>query len=184
MHEIMDYLADFYVTLYDQVLSQVKDDYALHWEDVCYVAGPLMSPRMFAQFMLDPYRKLTGLLRDHGVDIILVDTDGDARLVIPLFVEGGITGMYPFEVQSHMAVAEIRGQYPRLGMLGGIDKKALAAGKEAIDRELEARVPVVLSGGYIPHVDHGVPPDVSWGNYRYYWHRLESMLDGFDARRA
>ena len=91
--------------------------------------------------------------------------------------------MYPFEVQSHMNVAEIRRQYPRLGMQGGIDKKALAAGKEAIDRELEARVPVVLTGGYIPHVDHGVPPDVSWENFCYYRRKLDAMLDEFDARR-
>ena len=183
MHEMMDYLADFYVTLYDQVLSQVKVDYVAVWEDMCYVGGPLVSPRMFAEFMLPPYRKLTGLVRDHGVESILVDTDGDCRQLIPLFLEGGVTSLYPFEVQSHMDVAETRRQYPRLGMHGGIDKKALAAGKEAIDRELEARVPVVLTGGYIPHVDHGVPPDVSWENFSYYRHRLDAMLDEFDARR-
>ena len=183
MHDIMDYLAEFYVTLYDGVLSQVAVDYASLWEDMCYVAGPLISPRTFREFMLGPYNKVTGLLRDHGVDVIVVDTDGDARLLISLFQEGGVTALYPFEVNSHMDVAEIRQEYPRLGMMGGIDKKAVAAGKEAIDRELEARVPVVLTGGYIPHIDHGVPNDVSWENFRYYRTRLEAMLDEYDARR-
>ena len=183
MHEMMDYLADFYVALYDQVLSQVAVDYAFHWEDMCYVAGPLISPRMFAEFMVGPYKKLTGLLRDHGVDIIMVDTDGDARKLVPLFLEGGVTGLYPFEVQSHQDVGEARRRYPRLLMQGGIDKKALAAGKDAIDRELEARVPVVLEGGYIPHVDHGVPPDVSWENFCYYRRKLDAMLDELDAQR-
>lgn len=184
MHRMMDYLADFYVKLYDQVLSKVQVDFALHWEDMCYVAGPLISPRMFAEFMLEPYKRLTSLLRDHGVDMILVDTDGDARLLIPLFLEGGVKALYPFEVQSHMHVAEIRKQYPRLGMQGGIDKKAVAAGREAIDKELEEKVPVVLSGGYIPHVDHGVPPDVSWESFCYYRHKLDAMLDDYDARRC
>ncbi len=183
MHDIMDYLADFYVTLYDGVLSQIKVDCALHWEDMCYVAGPLISPRTFAEFMIKPYKKMTSLLRDHGVDIILVDTDGDCRLLIPLFLEGGVTAMLPFEVQSHMDVADIRCEYPLLGLQGGIDKKALIAGKEAIDRELEKRVPVVLGGGYIPHVDHGVPPDVSWENFCYYRHKLDAMLDEYDAQR-
>ncbi len=183
MHEIMDYLAEFYVILYDQVLSQVKTDYAVHWEDMCYVSGPLISPRMFAEFMLEPYKRLTNLLRDYGVDIFMVDTDGDARKIIPLFLEGGVTGLYPFEVQSRMDVAEIHRQYPRLGMQGGIDKKALASGKEMIDQELEAKVPVVLSGGYIPHVDHGIPPDVSWENFRYYRRKLDAMLDKYDAER-
>ena len=183
MHDMMDHLADFYVELYDQVLSLVKVDYALHWEDMCYVAGPLISPRMFGEFMLEPYKRLTSLLRDHGVDIIMVDTDGNCRKLVPLFLEGGVTGLYPFEVQSHMDVAEVRRQYPRLCMQGGIDKKALAAGKDAIDRELEARVSVALTGGYIPHVDHGVPPDVSWDNFCYYRRKLDAMLDEIDARR-
>ena len=118
MHDMFDYLADFYVTLYDQVLTQIKPDLGVHWEDMCYVAGPLISPRMFREFMLKPYQKLSGLLRDHGVDILMVDTDGDCRKLIPLFMEGGVTALYPFEVQSHMDVAEIRRQYPAPGIAG------------------------------------------------------------------
>ena len=88
MHDMFDFLADFYVTLYDQVLTQIKPDLCVHWEDMCYVAGPLISPRMFREFMLKPYQKLSGLLRDHGVDILMVDTDGDCRKLIPLFYGG------------------------------------------------------------------------------------------------
>jgi len=183
MHEMMDYLAGFYVTLYDEILSQLSVDFAFHWEDMCYVAGPLISPDMFRTFMLEPYKKLTGMLKDHGVDIIMVDTDGNCTSLIPLFIEGGVTAMYPFEAQAHMNVAAVRARYPALGMQGGIDKKALAAGKDAIDRELEGKVPVVLKGGYIPHVDHGVPPDVSWEHFCYYRRKLDSMLDKYDKQR-
>ena len=184
MHDVFDRLADFYVTLYDAVLDQVDVDWAVFWEDMSYKGGSLISPRTFAEFMLKPYQKVTSLLRDHGVDIRLVDTDGDCRELIPLFIQGGITAMHPFEAAAGMDVAAIRRQYPRLGMEGGIDKRALIAGKEAIDRELEARVPVVLTGGYIPHVDHGVPADVSWENFRYYRQKLDAMLDEVDARRS
>jgi hypothetical protein len=181
IHEMMDYLASFYVSLIDQVLSQTTADFAVIWEDMCYVAGPLISPRTFAEFMLKPYKRLTSVLCDHGFDIIMVDTDGDGRQLIPLFLEGGATGCYPFEVQSHMDVVALRRQYPCLLMQGGIDKKALAAGRQAIDCELEAKVPVALVGGYIPHVDHGVPPDVSWENFCYYRRKLDAMLDEYDA---
>jgi hypothetical protein len=184
MHDMFDYLADFYVNLYDQVLTQIKPDLCVHWEDMCYVAGPLISPRMFHDFMLRPYQKLSGLLRDHGVDVLMVDTDGDCRKLIPLFMEGGVTALYPFEVQSHMDVAEIRRQYPGLALQGGIDKKALAAGKDAIDRELERRVPAMLANGYIPHVDHATPPDVSFENFAYYRRRLDALLDEYDAHRS
>jgi hypothetical protein len=182
MHAMMDHLADFYVSLYDQVLNQVQVDYCVHWEDMCYVGGPLISPRLFRDFMLAPYTRLAHLLHDHGVDILMVDTDGDARPLLPLFQEAGVNAMYPFEVQSRMDVRAIRQAYPRLAMQGGIDKKALALGPEAIDHELAARVPVVLAGGYIPHVDHAIPPDVSFSNFCYYRRRLDAMLDEYDAR--
>jgi len=31
-------------------------------------------------------------------------------------------------------------------------------------------------GRYLPAVDHFVPPDVSWGNYRYFYERLRGMV--------
>ena len=147
------------------------------------MAGPLISPRMFGEFMLEPYKKLSGLLRDHGIDVFVVDTDGDAWQLLGLFIEGGVTGLYPFEVQSNMDVRQVRKRYPRLALQGGIDKKALAAGKDAIDRELEAKVPVAMEGGYIPHVDHASPSDISWENFSYYRRKLDAMLDEIDAKR-
>ena len=183
MHDMMDHLADFYVSLYDQVLQQTSVDYCIVWEDMCYVAGPLISPRMFREFMLKPYQRLTGLLRDHGVDVIYVDTDGDCWKLLDLFIEGGVTAMYPFEVQSNMDVREVRRKYPHLVLQGGIDKKVLAKGKEAIDRELEAKVPVAAGGGYIPHIDHATPPDVPFEAFAYYRRKLDAMLDEIDAAR-
>ena len=66
--------------------------------------------------------------------------------------------------------------YPELGILGGIDKNKLSKGKSFIDKELE-KIPFMLeSGRYIPGLDHGVPPDVSWDNYRYSYDRLREMI--------
>jgi uroporphyrinogen-III decarboxylase len=31
-------------------------------------------------------------------------------------------------------------------------------------------------GRYIPGLDHGVPPDVSWDNYRYFYERLRELI--------
>ncbi|MHB9034032.1 MAG: uroporphyrinogen decarboxylase family protein [Anaerolineae bacterium] len=181
MHAMLDHLADFYVKLYDQVLSQISVDLCVHWEDMCYVDGPLISPRLFRDFMLQPYRRLADMLRDHGVTVLMVDTDGDARRLLPLFQEGGVNAMYPFDVQSGMDVRVLRREYPGLALQGGIDKKVLTQGHQAIDAELESKVPVVLAGGYIPHIDHAVPPDVSFADFSYYRRRLDALLDTYDA---
>ena len=55
-------------------------------------------------------------------------------------------------------------------------KRALIEGPEAIRREVRRIEPLVRQGGYIPHVDHRVPPDVTYENYVYY---LELKRDTF-----
>ena len=176
MHEIIDSLAEFWISLYNQVLSQTSADLALIWEDMCYKAGPLISPAMFREFMLPAYKRLTGCFRDHGIKHILLDTDGDCWQLIPLFLEGGVTGLYPFEVNAGMDIREVRRAFPRLQILGGLDKVQLAAGRAQIDAELEKVSGLLRQGGYVPYVDHLVPPDVSWANFEYYRTRLNQIV--------
>jgi hypothetical protein len=86
------------------------------------------------------------------------------------------TGLLPFEVQAGMDVKAIRRLFPRLQILGGVDKKELAANPAQIDAELARRLPgLIAGGGYIPMADHQVPPDVSWDNYRYYRRRVDEI---------
>ena len=175
---INSYLTDFWIRLYDQVLSLVKPDFALIWEDMCYKNGPLISPGMFEEFILPYYRKLTGFFYDHGIEIILVDTDGDCRSLIPLFIQGGVTGFYPLEATGGMDIVAIASEYPEIQLIGGLDKKALIKGPEAIDIELSTKIPyLVKRGGYIPTVDHLVPPDVSWSDFLYYRRRIATLIN-------
>ena len=174
------HLTSFWIALYEQVMTQVQPDLALIWEDMCYKNGPLISPAMFEEFMLPYYRELTGFFRDHGIKVILVDTDGDCRSLIPLFTRGGITGMYPLQVTGGMDIVAISAEFPQLQLIGGLDKQAIARGPEAIDIELEAKIPPLLRrGGYIPTADHLIPPDVSWDNFLHYRSKVASIVDFF-----
>ncbi len=176
VHRIMDHLADLWVSLYEKVLSRVKVDCIHIWEDMSFKNGPLISPELFGEFMVPAYRKVTDVARSYGVEIVLVDTDGDCTKLIPGFIEGGVTGLYPFEVQAGMDVKKIREAFPKLQIMGGVDKKEIASGRSGIESELARRIPGVLRrGGYIPMFDHQVPPDVSYDDYRYYRERLAEM---------
>ena len=175
--EINEYLTDFWIAVYDPVLSQVKPDLALIWEDMCYKTGSLISPAAFREFMLPYYKRLTSFFRDHGIQVILVDTDGNHTELTPLFLEGGVTGLYPFEVNAGMDVVEARRNFPRLHILGGVDKTKLSAGKQEIDAELDARLPFMLRrGGYVPTVDHLVPPDIPWANFVHYRQQVAQLI--------
>jgi uroporphyrinogen decarboxylase len=49
-------------------------------------------------------------------------------------------------------------------------------GGKAIDRELERVRPLLEEGGFIPHLDHLVPPDVSLANYCEYLEKKRRMI--------
>jgi len=176
--DIINYLTDFWIELYSPVLSKITPDCFHLWEDMCYKSGPLISPEIFKEFMLPAYKKFTSFLKDSGVDIIVVDTDGNCWKLIPLFIEGGVTCIYPMEVAAGMDIVEVRKKFPKLQITGGIDKRVLAKDKSSIDRELEGKIPYMLKhGGYIPHIDHNIPPDVPFENFIYYRKRLEELIE-------
>jgi len=175
--DMINFLVEFWISLWSKVFSDIDVDYALFWEDLAYKNGPLISPKIFREFMMPGYKRMTQFLRENGVKIILVDTDGDWTELIPLFLESGITGSYPFEVQAGMDVVKIRRRYPNLHIIGGLDKIKIAKGKKQIDSELESKVPEMLKyGGYVPCADHNLPPDVSWENFKYYRNRLAEIV--------
>ena len=60
--------------------------------------------------------------------------------------------------------------------MGGIDKRALAQGPDAIDQELLRIKPALQSGRYIAALDHLIPDDVSWDNYCYYAAALRTLI--------
>jgi len=176
VHAMIDALATLWARLYDRVLREVKVDCIHLWEDMSFKNGPLISPALFHAFLVPAYARITEVARSHGVQVVLLDTDGDCTALIPGFLEGGVTGLYPFEVQAGMDVREIRRRFPGLQILGGIDKKEVAAGPARIDAELERRLPgMIAGGGYIPMLDHQVPPEVSWADYRYYRRRVAEI---------
>ncbi len=144
-------------------------------EDICYNHGPLISPEMIREFLFPYYRRLLENIRGRQLDAarelhIQLDSDGDCRPVIELYRdELGFDAFSPFEVASGCDVLEIGRRYPELVLHGGFDKRILAAGRDAIDREIDRLFPAMRArGGYIPTCDHGVPPEVNWRDYLHF----------------
>jgi len=174
--DIMNHMTDVILAVYEKVAAEVRIDMIHWWEDFCGRQGPLISPAHFRQFIGPCYGRVKDFADRHEIPVISVDTDGQPDLAIAPMMEGGVNFIFPFEVAAGCDVRQVRRKYPHLGMLGGIDKRALAAGKEAIDAELARVAPVISSNRYIADLDHQVPPDVSWENFCYYAKRLKETI--------
>ena len=179
MQDILRHWVWMYRRIIDTVLDRISLDYVLLWEDMAYKTAPLISPTLFKRFMLPAYQEITAHLRARGVKLVFVDTDGQHDVLIPLFLEGGVNGFFPFEVAAGMDVVAVRRKYGRqFAMFGGLDKRTLAIGPEAIDAELDAKVrPLLESGGYFPALDHSAPPDIPLAHFIYYLNRVRAICD-------
>lgn len=146
------------------------------WEDMCYNAGPLLSPKHFKQFLVPHYRRIADLLHEYNVEVIWVDCDGKIDELVPLWLEAGINCMFPVEIGTWGAdPLEFRKEYGKdLLLLGGFDKNILARSPEEIEQEVYRLAPLVEEGGYIGFCDHRVPPTVPLKNYIFY---LEKVRD-------
>jgi uroporphyrinogen decarboxylase len=84
------------------------------------------------------------------------------------------------EVAAGNDILAYRKKYGKgLLMMGGIDKRVLAQDKQAIEKELTTKLPPLLEeGGYIPTIDHLVPPDVPYENYVYYEELKQRLCEG------
>ena len=170
IEDMMEQMLYLETEIIKRVVKDIRVDQATFWEDMCYKAGPLISPAMVRKFMVPRYKKITELLRRNGVDVIFLDSDGNVEQLVPLWLEAGINYIWPFEVAAGNDAVAMRKKYGKDLIIGGnIDKRALVKGKEAIKEEVMSKVPFLLEqGGYFPTTDHSVPPDVTFENYCYY----------------
>ena len=161
----------------DQVLPHIDFDFAEGWEDICYSAGPLVSVSFFRDIVMPRYKRIGKKLRDHGIDIWWIDCDGDVRPLIPYFLEGGVNTMFPWEVNGSGHPGQALDKWgPELRIMGGVDKMALGAGREAIRKWVDSLIPYVEKGGFIPFCDHRCPPNVDPDDYIYYLDLKEDLF--------
>ncbi len=166
--EMMDTLTNLWIKIIRRSLRSVEVDFATWWEDMCYNRGSLLSVRHFEEFMVPRYKRVADILKEFGVKINIIDCDGDITQLVPGWLKAGINCMFPVEAR-HTDIYNLREKFGRhVLLMGGVNKLALIAGKEAIDKELERLTPLLKEGAYIPMVDHRVPPEVSYETYGYY----------------
>ena len=154
--------------------AHVVPDSVFISEDMAYKAHPMISPAMTREFLLPTYKRWITFLKQQGVKVIDMDSDGYVADLIPIWIEAGFSVNDPVEVAAHNDIVLYRQLYGnRMAFRGGIDKRAIAAGGEQIKSELHRVLPHMLKlGGYIPECDHGVPHDISLDAFIDYGRRL------------
>ena len=164
-----DEMTDSILRVLEKAMEGVDYDFASFWEDMAFKTASLIDPALYRRIFLPHYHRITDRLHRAGIDVLILDSDGNVEELIPCWLDVGINFIYPMEVAAGMDVVALRKKFGKdLLIGGGMDKRILASDKAAIKQMVDEKIPLMQEGGYIPGCDHAMPPDISWENYLYY----------------
>jgi len=165
-YEIIEWNTWIIKTYYFPLIERLRPEIIYAHEDCCYNHGMLISPKHFREFCSKHYRLLGEIARDCGVDMVTIDTDGNAMEMVALVEECGVNCIHPFEVKAGNDLFLLRERHPKFILMGWLEKEVLNEGNaHLIEKEIMSKVPRLLEkGGYFPNADHGIQPLVTFEN--------------------
>lgn len=186
VREMMDFVIDFTIETLRDKISELSIDYVFLGEDMAYKTASMISPKMVREFMFPGYRRLMDFLHTNNVKSVIMDCDGYIGELIPLWIELGIDGVWPVEIAASNDPIAYRKRFGKnIALLGGIDKRRLRFGFDEVKKEVLSKVPFLISkGGYIPTIDHGIPPDIPVRNFFYMAEIIKAIVEGRDTEEV
>jgi uroporphyrinogen decarboxylase len=177
VRDMVTHWAELCARQIEQLPADIPIDQVNWWEDMASKNGPLVSPDLFREVLQPGYHRVMGAAKARGCVLGQVDCDGNPYAIVHNWLEEGVNIMFPIEIGAGSDPAAWRAEFGQDVLLrGGINKRAIAEGGAAIDAELERMRPLLEEGGCIPHLDHLVPPDVSYGNYCTYLEKKRALI--------
>jgi hypothetical protein len=177
VHDMVAHWAELCARQIEQLPGDIPIDQVNWWEDMASKNGPLVSPKVFREFLQPGYQRVMGAAKARGCVLGQVDCDGNPHAIVANWLEEGVNIMFPIEIAAGSDPHAWRKEFGRdLLLRGGINKRAIAEGGQAIDAELDRMRPLLEQGGCVPHLDHLVPPDISFENYREYLDKKRKLI--------
>lgn len=168
--------------LIEQVLATalewVRIDCIHFGEDMAYRNASMVSPVIFKMFIKPYYDRIHRLVERYEVPLFSVDTDGCLQELIHWFSECGVNLIGPNEVQAGNDIRTYRRQFgQRMAYDGGLDKRILTQGRDAIDVMLERTIPFMKGsgGGWVVCLDHRVIQGTPLADFQYYLDRVRDL---------
>jgi len=177
IHDMVDSWTELLLDQIERIPEDLVIDEVMWWEDMACKNGPFVSPAMFREFLQPCYHAVMTAAKKRGCAISVVDSDGNPHDIVANWLEEGVNIMFPLEVAAGVDPYVWREEFGlELRLRGGVAKAPLVAGGSAIDAELERLKPLLEQGGFIPHLDHLVPPDISYKNYLEYLDKKRKLI--------
>lgn len=167
MHELIEYITDWELAWAAEICKYLKPDALFHHDDWGSGSSSFISPAMFKEFYEEPYKKVYGFYRDHGVDLIVHHSDSYAANLVPSMIEMGVD-IWQGVMDSNNIPEMLEKHGGKLTYMGGIDSGVVDRidwTQEKIDATVEAAIRKNGKKYYIPCNTMGGPETIYPGAY-------------------
>lgn len=167
MHELIAYITEFELAYAEDICKHLKPNALFHHDDWGTQKSTFLSPDMFNEFFLDPYKKVYQRYRDLGVELIIHHSDSYAATLVPSMIEMGIDIWQG--VMSTNNVPELIEKYgDDIIFMGGIDSSKIDKPDWTAEETLKIVEDVCRAAGkraFIPCNTMGGPESMYPGAY-------------------
>lgn len=161
--------ADLNIRLMEILFAEEgQPDGVWFYEDMGFKERPFMSPDMYRELIQPAHKRTFDWCHARGLPVI-IHSCGFVEPLVPGLIEAGMDALQVMEVKAGMDCCRLKRRYgDRISFIGGTDVRTLTANDlPAIERELRAKIPVMMQGGgYVLHSDHSIPDQVRYETYR------------------
>ena len=176
MHELIEYLADWEIELAKGICEHLHPDMIFHHDDWGSEMNSFLRPEIFAEFFLEPYKRIYTYYKEHGVEFIVHHSDSYCANLLPYMEEMGID-VWQGCMKSNNNPELIKTHGGKMTFMGDIDNKFVDFdGWTPADCEKAALDSIKRCNSmkyYIPCITQGGPGSVYPGTYAEIWKTID-----------
>jgi len=173
VHDMVATYSELAINLHEELFAKCGlPDGIYLMDDLGYKHRMFMSADMFREFIKPAYVRICSFAKSLNLPV-LFHSCGYVEPIVSDLIDAGIDCLTAMEVKAGMDVVRLFHSYgDRLSFMGGIDTRVLSSNDQpAIEAELQSKIPVLKTGGYILSSDHSIPGDVTYETYCFFAER-------------
>jgi hypothetical protein len=159
MHELIDFLTEFEINKARRIIDHIHPNAVFHHDDWGGQISTFMSPGMFEEFFVEPYKKIYQFWKDNGAEIVVHHSDSFGETLVPYMVEMGIDIWQG--VMTTNDIPKLINEYGgKISFMGGVDSGPLdhqAWNADDINEHVEKACKQCGKHYFIPCLTQGGP---------------------------
>ncbi len=158
MKELIEYITDWECELAEEICKNLRPDALFHHDDWGTQISTFISPEMFEEFLLPSYKRLYGLYKSLGVEVIVHHSDSYAATLVPYMIEMGID-IWQGVINTNNIPELIKEYGGQISFMGGIDSASVdyeGWTKDVIRKEVQKTCDENGKLFFIPNASQGL----------------------------